>query len=417
MSVLWIPTLLAGLFLSAEQVVTSAGHQMVAPEVCDQTLRVLFIGNSRIYYYNQPAMVAELARVNGCSLTTEMVAEGGATLEELIDAGRALNLIGRGGWNYVVVNEQSSWGEVYLVDGVERVRYPPDTFFDNLRTLRDAAAAVNAELLFLLQPRKRDAPSKDVRVLEAVGRTVENDLDVRVLPVGIAWEEPDAADLELYDPDGNHPSSLGALLSALVIYGGVFGEQPAEVPTVIVGPEVAKPNGTVYPDSIVELLATSDAEVRAVAEVAQTAHRRWLANQPVPVATVDDAEPGLQQPSAAPERSYLVGSWAGESTLYPRFLPWPATLTLVVRERNGGLEGDFRLSFGGQPTDIVYDRLPISVEGEYFQFVDPDGPNGGFVRYRIVPVDSTHVAGIAEFITDTDVYGIGSVRLQRSNNN
>ena len=94
-------------------------------------------------------------------------------------------------------------------------------------------------------------------------------------------------------------------------------------------------------------------------------------------------------------------------------MPWPATLHLQVVNEESHLTAQFRVSFGGSPPDIVYDRLPISHEGDYFQFVDPDGPNGGFVRYRIVPVGTNRVAGVTEFITDTNVYGLGAVHLER----
>ncbi|NEW84129.1 MAG: hypothetical protein GZ094_17415 [Mariniphaga sp.] len=36
--------------------------------------------------------------------------------------------------------------------------------------------------------------------------------------------------ISLYDPDGSHPSSLGAILTAYVFVGAITGEVPASIP-------------------------------------------------------------------------------------------------------------------------------------------------------------------------------------------
>ena len=127
----------------------------------------------------------------------------------------------------------------------------------------------------------------------------------------------------------------------------------------------------------------------------------------------EDVYPQLPESPADSKPADLVGTWSGELKLYPRYLTWPATLRLVVREEAERLSAEFRVSFGGRPKDIVYPQLPVSFEDSYFQFVDPDGPNGGFVRYRIVVESASSAVGIAEFITDRAVYGLGSVQLRR----
>jgi hypothetical protein len=50
-----------------------------------------------------------------------------------------------------------------------------------------------------------------------------------LLPAGDAWRrawrlDPD---LSLYGPDGFHPSRLGSILAALVIYGGLVSGNPS----------------------------------------------------------------------------------------------------------------------------------------------------------------------------------------------
>ncbi|MEQ9569956.1 MAG: hypothetical protein RLN75_07170, partial [Longimicrobiales bacterium] len=77
---------------------------------------MLFVGNSRIYYYNQPAMLEQIARANGRRVEVSMMAEGWATLEDHIGTGDLVTLRG-GSWDSVVINEQITWGLALFVVG------------------------------------------------------------------------------------------------------------------------------------------------------------------------------------------------------------------------------------------------------------------------------------------------------------
>jgi hypothetical protein len=61
-------------------------------------------------------------------------------------------------------------------------------------------------------------------------------------------------------------------------------------------------------------------------------------------------------------------------------------------------------------------RHPIrefEISNQGVSFVDPEGPDGGIVRYTLSYVDGTLI-GVGEFIVkDKPVYGIGSVRLTK----
>ena len=56
--------------------------------------------------------------------------------------------------------------------------------------------------------------------------------DATLLPVAAAWRAAWRRDpgLELYGPDGFHPSELGTQLAALVVYAGLTGADPEELP-------------------------------------------------------------------------------------------------------------------------------------------------------------------------------------------
>ena len=105
----------------------------VAPQTCQGRHTVLFVGNSRVYYHNQPAMLESLARANGCEVEWRMVVEGGASLASHLQSGEALEVIAKGGWDWVVLNTQSTFGRVHLVDGLERAIAPPPEVFPAAR--------------------------------------------------------------------------------------------------------------------------------------------------------------------------------------------------------------------------------------------------------------------------------------------
>src|ERR1043166_7431231 len=72
-------------------------------------LRVLFIGNSYIYVNDLPSVVGDLATAAGEKrrFAAEGVLVGGASLERHLAQGDALKAIARGGWDVVIIQEQS----------------------------------------------------------------------------------------------------------------------------------------------------------------------------------------------------------------------------------------------------------------------------------------------------------------------
>ena len=66
------------------------------------------------------------------------------------------------------------------------------------------------------------------RAIEAAYGTVGDDLGIDVAPVGAAWaaarvEHPE---IDLWQPDGSHPSAAGTYLAACVLYATIFGASP-----------------------------------------------------------------------------------------------------------------------------------------------------------------------------------------------
>src|SRR4051812_45886499 len=72
-----------------------------------QTFHVLFIGNSYTYVNNLPQIVADVASSMGDSLIYDSYAIGGYTLEQHFADSNCTNKIKAGGWDYVILQEQS----------------------------------------------------------------------------------------------------------------------------------------------------------------------------------------------------------------------------------------------------------------------------------------------------------------------
>ena len=73
-----------------------------------RSVNLLFIGNSFTQRNNLPELLAELAAVRNLSVTHELISVGGASLRTHWNSGRAANAIATGGYDYVVLQEQST---------------------------------------------------------------------------------------------------------------------------------------------------------------------------------------------------------------------------------------------------------------------------------------------------------------------
>src|SRR5437762_355503 len=71
-------------------------------------LNVLFIGNSFTARNDLPGLIAQLAAARGKGLEHRLISAGGASLRRHWNAGQALAAIKGGGYDVVVLQEQST---------------------------------------------------------------------------------------------------------------------------------------------------------------------------------------------------------------------------------------------------------------------------------------------------------------------
>ena len=191
-------------------------------------MRILFIGNSYTARHDLPRLIAQLARPQ--VIDTELIFAGGASLRRHWNAGRAATAIARGGWDYVVLQEQST------LPVKNRLRY-----HENVRLFDGAIKAIHAKtMLYLTWARANALPTQDA--IDGAVEEIAREIGAGVVPVGAAWrmvtaEHPQIA---LYLPDGSHPTAAGAYLSACVFVGVLANVDPRTLPT----PPVLELDGT-----------------------------------------------------------------------------------------------------------------------------------------------------------------------------
>ncbi len=182
-------------------------------------LRVLFLGNSFTARNDLPGLIARLAAARGRTLGHRLIAAGGASLRRHWNAGTARQAIQDGGFDCVVLQEQST---LPLKNAARMLA--------NVRLFDAEIKAAGARTLLYLTWARFDAPQSQRGITEAYA-AVGRELGATVVPVGAAWELllKEHAQPVLHDRDKSHPTPAGTYLAACVFLGVLFGESPVGI--------------------------------------------------------------------------------------------------------------------------------------------------------------------------------------------
>ena len=203
---------------------TAPDEQLAAnPEqpMSNDSLSVLFIGNSLTYSNDLPALVEALAKATGeRRFVYKTVASGGVSLEDHWNQGAVRKTIAQGGWDVVVLQQ----GPSALPESRALLIKYCRKFAEDIRR----AGAKPA--LYMVWPATDRFNDYD-RVSESY-RLAAEDIGGMLFPAGEAWRAGWRRDSKaaFYSRDGLHPSVLGSYLTALVIYEQLYGTLPASLP-------------------------------------------------------------------------------------------------------------------------------------------------------------------------------------------
>ncbi|MFF0344630.1 hypothetical protein [Kribbella sp. NPDC004875] len=190
-------------------------------------MRILFVGNSFTSRNNLPGLIKGLAGARGISIEHKLISAGGASLRQHLNAGKALHEIASGGFDTVVLQEQSTLPIK-----------SPARFRESARDFGEAITAAGARTAFYLTWARRNAPETQRALTDAYGAAAA-ELGATLIPVGMVWEHflkhHDAP--ALHDEDSSHPALAGSYLAACVFLIALLDEDPVGVDTPVKGLE------------------------------------------------------------------------------------------------------------------------------------------------------------------------------------
>jgi hypothetical protein len=183
-------------------------------------VNVLFVGNSFTSRNDLPGLVARLAGAAGQRMDWRLVSAGGASLRRHWNAGVAAREIETGGYDRVVLQEQST----LPVKNAKRMH-------ENVRLFDAAIKAAGAKTVLYMTWARRHAPATQQAITDAY-TAVGAELGADVIPAGVAWQRVllEPGHPVLHDKDGSHPTVAGSYLAACCALAVLFKTSPAGLP-------------------------------------------------------------------------------------------------------------------------------------------------------------------------------------------
>lgn len=196
------------------------------------TVSVLFIGNSFTFMHEMPNTFREIAKSKGKVVHVERVTEGGKSMDWHSKQEKTYTTIKSRKWDYVVLQELSNT-PAQPESKIETISLP---FFRQVAdSIRKNAACTQIMLYMTWGYKNGNSQWAEINTYEAMQARITNTylrftdlLNAQVSPVGSVWSQVRSSypALELYDVDTFHPSPLGSYLSAATFYASIFGDSP-----------------------------------------------------------------------------------------------------------------------------------------------------------------------------------------------
>jgi hypothetical protein len=189
-----------------------SGTNCVDSDSAKADTKILFVGNSLTYTNNLPELVAKIGDAKANKIETTMLALPNYALEDHWNDGKLQQMIQKGGYDFVVLQQGPSSqeeGRVMLLDYGQRIQ--------------ELCKANNAKLaFFMVWPALGNYYTFEgvIRNYTEAATKTESIL----CPVGKIWKEHFAAtqDFSYYGNDQFHPSMEGSKSAAEIIYTTLF---------------------------------------------------------------------------------------------------------------------------------------------------------------------------------------------------
>jgi len=204
-----------------------------------ETKNVLFLGNSYTYYNNLPKLIEDIATSQGDVFTHDENTPGGKALSDHAADATSLSKIKQGGWDYVVLQDQS-----------QKPAFNPSFVATNClpyaKALSDSIYKYNdcgLPVFFMTWGRKNGDASNCANYppictykgmqerLRSSYLIMGQQNNAPVSPVGAVWRDfiKNNPNVQLYNADESHPSLTGSYLAACTFYAAIFQKSPIGV--------------------------------------------------------------------------------------------------------------------------------------------------------------------------------------------
>jgi hypothetical protein len=210
-----------------------------SPSFSQSKKRVLFLGNSYTERNNLPQLISNIAQSMGDTLLFDAHNPGAYTLLRHATDATSLNKLGAGHLDYVVLQEQSQRPAL----GDDEV----SKFFRYGKILDSLAKVSNpcAETMFYMTWGRKNGDDEYCGVfpplctyegmdslLNRQYRNIADSLQAVLSPVGATWNDVRKffPDIDLFHPDGSHPSEAGSYAAAVTFYCAIFRRNPLDIP-------------------------------------------------------------------------------------------------------------------------------------------------------------------------------------------
>jgi hypothetical protein len=241
---------------------------------------------------------------------------------------KADTVVGRiraGKWTHVVLNDQSTFDETWLLEGKSRIGTSGQELNEHGKQFADVIRAAGAQPLLLAHWADKDHSPRDRQALAAVFSRFSDVTGVALIPAGagIARMQRELPQLDPYLSDGHHLSAAGAYLEALAIYFAITGRSPLGAARTIRGPAVEFNRGIVFADSIVHLVDLQPADAAAIQRIVASTKSEQIKAPPPLSAEIPPIPDG--DPIAV---ANVKRTWSGRSSVLPTPQNEPTTIEL-----------------------------------------------------------------------------------------
>jgi hypothetical protein len=191
------------------------------------TLDVLFVGNSYTYFWNMPLIVETLSENADVYIKARKSTEGGVTWKDHWEGAKGLKTqerIDAEEWDIVILQNHS----------LSTIR-DLDQFMEYGDKLIAKVQRADAEAVLYATWARDFNPLMQSDIMAGYEQLAQKH-GLRNARAGEVWEDIRQLrpELELYDPDGSHPSPIGSYVNAVLFYCLLTGESAQGLPKRVI---------------------------------------------------------------------------------------------------------------------------------------------------------------------------------------